>query len=527
MQKNYPIGILFFALLWSAVLPKTQAQTWEVFDSNFNLEKKIASGNIFLLGNSLRINVWEDDLSFLDPEYNSFARIDSARLYQYMEPWIVIKNGKNYGAFHEYGEQVLESTYDEITTFYTHLLARKGTDYFVYDRGQRTTRAIGSFAEARIARNGQVIARHSDGSFALPLSQEPDRRFVSLTDPAPDVILAQEASGYGLINREGSYILEPIIDEMSHLEENHFFAKNDREYLLINALSTDADIRYNSFHQISIEKGVLVEYIHGKLRRIMKKDGILLDIVGMDSVRKIDDYYNVHFRDASTGLLNPEGKWEVRPTAAASQLLPGNEGLYGARMGGSYGYVDATGNTAIKAQYDRVLPFSEGLAAVQVGSKWGYIDAANELSVPYDFDAAGPFSQGVAIVREGEQRQLIGRNGEKLGEACDRISRTQDGYYLLEKNGLFGLAKPNGHLICSPQFDEIRREGPNQILVRKEGSYGIMQENGDFVLPLYYSRILFDEENQKILAKSEANETALEKETAGKKAKKKRKTTGA
>ncbi|WP_375583898.1 WG repeat-containing protein [Cyclobacterium xiamenense] len=527
MKKNYPICFLLFAVLWLSPFPESRAQTWEVFDSDFNLEKKISSGNIFLLGNSLRINVWENDLSFLDPEYNSFVRIDSARLYQYLEPWIVIKNGDTFGAFHEYGEQVLESEYDEITTFYTHLLARKGTDYYVYDRGKRTTESIGSFANARIAKNGQVIAQHADGSFALPLSQMPERRFLALTDPAPDVILAREATGYGLINREGSYILEPIIDEISHLEENHFFAKNNREYLLINALSTDADIRYNSFHRISIEEGVMVEYIHGKLRRIMKKDGILLDIVGMDSVRKIDAYYNVHFRDATTGLLNPEGKWEVRPTSVARQLLPGNQGLYGARIGGRYGYVDAAGNTVIDAQYDEVRPFSEGMAAVKLDGKWGYIDRANALIVPCTYDAAGSFSQGIAIVAEGEDRHLIGRNGERLLETCDRISRTQDGYYLLEKNGLLGLARPDGQLICSPQFDEIRPEGPNRILIRKESNYGIMREDGDFVLPLYYSRILFDKDNQKILAKSETDEADLDEADGGKKKKRRRKATGA
>lgn len=523
MRKIYLLS--FFLPFYLVLLSGTVGfgQTWEVFDQNFNLEKKISPGNIYLLGNSLRINVWENDLSFLDPDYRPFITVDSASLYQYLEPWIIIKNNGKYGAFHEYGEQVLPPVYDEISTFYTHLLARKGQEYFIYDRGNRETAFIGVFASARIAKNGQVIAQLADSSYALPLSPTPDHRFQSLADPGPDAIVSQEPTGFGLINREGEYILDPIIDEINHLEGTYYFAKNEREYLLIDALSTDADIRYNSFHRISIEEEVIVEYIHGKLRRIMKNDGILLDILGMDSVRKINNHYNVHFKNATTGLLNSQGKWEVRPTAVASLLLPGYEGLFGAKMGAQFGYVDAEGNTVIDSEYDQVEPFSEGLAAVKSDSKWGYINSNNGLSIPHTYDWAGPFTHGVAIVKENRGTHLIDSSGNKLlPVSSDRISRTGDGYYLLEKEGLLGIANPNGQLISSPRFEEIRREGTDRILIRKGANYGVMRENGDYILPLYYSRILFDTENDKILAKSMQIEMESAEIIEGKKSRKKK-----
>lgn len=523
MRKMYRLS--FFLPVYLMLLSGTggYCQTWEVFDRDFNLEKKISPGNIYLLGNSLRINVWENDLSFLDAEYKPFITVDSASLYQYLEPWIIIKNNGKYGAFHEYGEQVLPAAYDEISTFYTHLLARKGNEYFIYDRGKRTTRSIGIFANARLAKNGQVIAQLADGSYALPLSPNATRRFQFLADPGPDAIVSQEPTGFGLINREGEYILDPIIDKIEYLEDNYYFARNEKEYLLIDALSTDADIRYNSFHRISIEEGVMVEYIHGKLRRIMKNDGILLDILGMESVRKIKDHYNVHFKNATTGLLSSQGNWEVRPTEAASFLFPGNEGLYGAKMGAQFGYVDAAGNKVIDSKYEEVAPFSEGLAAVKSGSKWGYINSNNQWSTPQEYDWAGSFSSHrVAIVRKDSATHLIDSSGKTLlPVSLDRISRMRDGYYLLEKDGLLGIANPSGQLISLPRFEELRREGTDRILIRKGANYGIMRENGDYVLPLYYSRILFDEENEKILAESMQVEIEPAEELEGKKARKK------
>ncbi|WP_040415420.1 WG repeat-containing protein [Cyclobacterium qasimii] len=504
MHKIHLFKFFIALLLFVMFAREGSTQTWEVFDSNFHLEKKLSKGEIFLLGNSLRINVWNNDLSFLDSKYEPFTVIEDASLYQFLEPWIIIKNNDKFGALHEYGEQVLPAIYDEIDTYYTLLLARKGEEYFVYDRGKRSTFSIGNFASARIARNGQVIAQNSDGSFILPLSETPEHKYVSLTDPTDDVIVAREATGLGLINMEGKYILKPVIDELTHLEDSYFYAKNSNEYLLINALSTTADIRYNSFHRISIENDVMVEYIHGKLRRIMKNDGILLDIVGMDSVRKSGDYFNVHFRDGTTGLLNKEGDWEVRPTKTATGILPGNEGAYGAKIGDGFGFINANGDTLVSPKFDQVKIFSEGMASVKTGTKWGYINQQNELVIPYTYNTVGPFLQGIAIVQNDGTYNLIDKSGESMLETpYTRVSRMMDGYYLLEDKGLFGLAKPDGTVISNPVYEEIRREAKDKILIRKDGKYGVIKENGDFELPLFYNAILFDNKNDKILAKSE------------------------
>lgn len=516
----------FISLLLTVLLSNIGfSQTWEVFDNNFHLEKKLTEGEIFLLGNSLRINVSDSDLSFLDGNYEPFTIIEDVSLYQFLEPWIIIKNQEKFGALHEYGEQVLPAIYDEVDLYYTLLLARKGEEYFVYDRGKRATNPIGKFTSARIARNGQVIAQNSDGSYSLPLSDTPHHKFESLTDPSDDVIVAKEASGFGLINREGNYILKPVIDELTYLEENYFYAKNSEEYLLINALSSSADIRYNSFHRISIENDVMVEYIHGKLRRIMKNDGILLDIVGMDSVRRSGNYFNVHFRDGTTGLLNKEGRWEVKPNKTAKGILPGNEGAYGARIGDGFGFINASGDTLVAPNYDQVAVFSEGMASVKLGTKWGYIDHHQDLVIPYAYSSAGPFKDEMAIVKSESKYDLINKNGDSMLESpCERISRMADGYYLLEDKGLFGLAKPNGTIISNPVFEEIRREEKDKILIRKGDKYGVIKENGDFELPLFYNSILFDKKNDKVLAKSKTEKApeVLSKKELRKKRKQKK-----
>src|SRR5690606_10773225 len=86
--------------------------------------------------------------------------------------------------------------------------------------------------------------------------------------------------------------------------------KDSKEYMLIKAMTNKAEIRYTSYHRIAVENDVMLEYIHGRLRRIMKRDGILLDAMEMESVAKTGSgHYTVKVKDGRIGLLEANGKY--------------------------------------------------------------------------------------------------------------------------------------------------------------------------------------------------------------------------
>ena len=307
--------------------------------------------------------------------------------------------------------------------------------------------------------------------------------------------------------------------------DEFFFAKNGREYLLIKAMTNRADIKYTSYHKITIEDDVMLEYIHGRLRRVMKRDGILLDAVGLISVNKTGtEHFTVTFRDGKIGLLDKNGKWEVSPTDGAQALFPGGKGLNGALIDGKYGFVDSNGVLRIANRYEQIGRFSEGLAPVKIGELWGYIDPNDRISIQPRFQWAGDFVQGVAIVRKDGKANLIDSSGkELLSDYYDRVSIIDDHYYLTENDSMFGLADSQGAEICIPKFDELRMEGKNRILIRRGNKYGIMKETGEYSLPIYYTNIIFDQGNERILAEEEyiAPIVAIEEKEAGKKSNKK------
>jgi hypothetical protein len=491
----------------------SNAQTWEVYDHNFNLTRKIEKDNIKLLSETVRISELDQQIQLLNPQYKPFYKLKGNHIYQFMEPWIIVSDGDKYGVFHEYGEEVFPVEYDDIQTYYNHLLVKKGNAYYFYDRGPRKTTTLGAFDRAFFADNGQIIAETSQGFF-LPLSKEPNRIYQQLDVVTEKSIMAKESTGFGIINREGDYVMDPVLDHLQHLEGDYFYGLDGHQYMLIKASEQKADVKYSSYHRISIENEVMVEYIHGKLRRVMKNDGILLDVVGMDSVRRMSsDHYNVYFRDRKVGLLNAQGKWDVTPSENIQKLFPGNEGLYGALIDGKYGFVDKAGKLRIANRYDSIGKYAEGVAPIQIENKWGYLDKNDRIAIQPQFDEVGEFFRGIAIVKKNGKANLIDRNGkELLSNYYQRISRTEDNYFLTEENDMFGLVNATGTEISIPKFDEVRREAQDHILVRRGDKYGLMMESGEYRLPIFYKNILYDKGNALILAEDEYIPPVLEAE---------------
>lgn len=518
LVKKAVLGLLL-TVAWGTL---ALGQTWEIYDENYTLLKKIENEQINILGNAVRVSSRDSSLNLLGTNYETIVSIDNAKVFQYLEPWIIVEKEGKLGAFHEYGEKIFDAEYEVIETYYNLLLARKGIAYFLYDRGQKEIKPLGSYESAHIAKNGQIIATSSHGYF-LPLSDRPNYAYESLRGVTDNVIISKEATGFGLINRDGDNILEPVIDEITYMGDDFFYAKDSKEYMLIKAMTNKAEIRYTSYHRISVEDDVILEYIHGRLRRIMKRDGILLDAMNMESVAKTgNSHYTVTFKDGKKGLLDKKGRWEVIPTLGVEALFPGEQGLNGALIEGKYGFVDASGKLRIANRYEKTGRFSEGLAAVKIGNQWGYIDPSDKISIQPHYSEAGDFKNGVAIVKKDGKANLIDKTGkELLSEFYDRISFVDDNYYLTENNSLFGLANARGAEISIPKFDELRKEGPDKILIRRGDKYGLMKETGEYSLPIYYKNILFDPGNQRILAEEEKLLPVLVEEEISKKSNKK------
>jgi len=142
----------------------------------------------------------------------------------------------------------------------------------------------------------------------------------------------------------------------------------------------------------------------------------------------------------SAGYIDQAGKIVIGPRLAEN-ARSFSEGVAAFQPGvaspgnAKWGYLDKTGEWAIKPRFAIASDFSEGLAAVEVSvgketgqeeptCKWGYIDHSGNFAIPPQFDGAMPFRNGVAVVsvRTQDSRLRRPRCIDKQGNAIGGCS---------------------------------------------------------------------------------------------------------
>ena len=499
MSNQFYFVLASFLFLASPSL----GQSWEVYDFGGSLQTRAAYQEIDLLGESVIIGKNAEGLFLLSPDLRPVVDLQGQEIFQYLKPWILVKGPKGIGAFHEYGQLALPLEYDEITTFTNRLLARKGTDYWIYEKSTGKTKWLGSAEEAKLTRNGQVILKNQ-GLYFLPLSSNPDKPYELLLENQGNYLLAKETSGYGLINQFGDYVLDPVIDQLEPTRGDNFYGFDENQYLLIRGFEESAQVRYNSYHKITKDGDLILEYIHGKLRRVLEEEGILLDAVGMESVKLIGpDAFNIQFRENKLGLLGKNG-WLVAPNSDAEWIGIGNEGLFPALKNGNYGFVNNEGQWVILPSYLEVGTFSEKVSSYRTGASWGTMNTEGKILGEPKWEKIGNFVRGLTIAESAGKQYLIFPSGElAYPEGLDKILKLKEGFYLVENHSKSGLLNSLGKSILPIAFDQIQVEQKDFFIVTKDGLSGIMRANGDVFLPLQYTQVAIDWTEQKVFVKGQ------------------------
>lgn len=160
-----------------------------------------------------------------------------------------------------------------------------------------------------------------------------------------------------------------------------------------------------------------------------------------------------------------------------------------------FGYINTSGQLAIRDLYDGVREFSEGLAAVNLDGKWGYIDQFGRTIITHEYRSAYAFKDGIARVQDFEKKYwFIDKAGKQLNsegfvEAYDCI------------NGLIRVITESGYNYISLEGDTLlpaycngARDFKNSLaVVSRFGKYGVIDPAGTEIIPFAYQKVYVDE----------------------------------
>lgn len=241
--------------------------------------------------------------------------------------------------------------------------------------------------------------------------------FNNLSEPllfTENIAVISKDGKYGLVNKLGEYIVEPIYDYIDKFHDGMcaFFIQDLGETVKIGYFNTKGEVAIEPIPaDLALNSGYSYDY----------------------------NFYNgiAMYRQPKTykyGYINKNGDFIIEPVYEWAGPFKGN--LAPVTKGDKFGYINTSGTLILPYKFVFAEVFSDGLAAVYNGTTWGYIDETGNYVIPSQFgsyeghdgeEIANPFFDGYAAVYLGKgqalhsdvlkgQFALIDKNGKILNE---------------------------------------------------------------------------------------------------------------
>lgn len=199
------------------------------------------------------------------------------------------------------------------------------------------------------------------------------------------------------------------------------------------------------------------------------------------------------------GFIDKTGEYAVKPQFSGAGDF--SEGLAPVRspQSGSYGYIRKDGTLAVQPRYENAAPFRDGLAAVSDKGKYGFIDKSGKVVIDFPFDQVGGFCEGLArfgvrapgqkatglyggsldnLVFSGKWGYINKSGNVAVAAQFDEAGDFAEGLAAVKKGALWGYIDPQGKLVIAPQFDEADAFSEGLAAVNKGGRWGYIDKMG-------------------------------------------------
>lgn len=212
-------------------------------------------------------------------------------------------------------------------------------------------------------------------------------------DFADGLAVITENGKYGIVNKLGEKVVEPIYDYISGYQNGlcAFFIQDISQNVKIGYFNTKGEVAIEPKEaEMSLFSGYSYDYnFYNGLALYRNPKNYKFGFIDTTGKLVIDTIYD--WAEPFTGKFAPVTK------------------------GNKYGYINTSGTLVLPYKYVLADKFSDGLAAVYNGSTWGYIDETGNYVIPSKFGSyeghdgeliANPFIDGYAAVYLGKGQAL-------------------------------------------------------------------------------------------------------------------------
>lgn len=177
---------------------------------------------------------------------------------------------------------------------------------------------------------------------------------------------------------------------------------------------------------------------------------VYIDMAG--NIMLQDNYTWAHDFHDGCAIVEKNGSFGVIDATGNTLIdflfnaIGGGDTLYPVRVNKLYGLMDTQGNLVQTYLYDNMGYYQEELALAEINGLWGYVDNVGNLVIPTNADQAFHFKNGLAWVRHQGQCYYIDTSGRtvlelsKLGE----VTSFSNGYARGKSGHFYGFFDKTG-----------------------------------------------------------------------------------
>lgn len=156
--------------------------------------------------------------------------------------------------------------------------------------------------------------------------------------------------------------------------------------------------------------------------------------------------------------------------------------LFPVKQNDKWGYIDKTGKTIIKPQFNGCCGFSEGLARVKIKKKWSFIDKTGKIVIESKSDGCNCTEN---MANDLHIFGVISVNDVKIVTAPEFYGTSRRGFpeglAVVKIGGKFGYIDKTGKTIINPQFRWAWEFSGGLALVRIGDEYGYIDKTGMYI----------------------------------------------
>jgi len=307
-----------------------------------------------------------------------------------------------------------------------------------------------------------------------------------------NMALVEVDGKFGLIDRWGTYIMEPRYEEIGN-------AKFNQVPYVLNGKSAYYPLR--GARKIKGTFKDASDFIGGTA--VVNKDGMVgaIDTLGNWTIpalydwveENVDGYSRVKKGELYGLVAHGRGEILIPEYQAVGPMIEGRRIVC---QDGVFGYIDASGQWAIPMKFPyndnslRLSNFIEERAAVNDGTAFGLIDMKGEYILKPKFQNLLSGSGNVYAYQDKNKWGYVDVQGKKRPAEYEEAFPFAQGVAVFRSGGKLGLIDYTFKYVFNAEFDVLEPFKNTELcIVSKAGKSGLKHRDGGIIIPLEYEKV--------------------------------------